>query len=145
MKTVMKAALLLSVSLIFSQASLAGGNGNGNGPQKDVPPPKTTCDFLYQATDCAIKLYAAYDVLVVNEGSFKSGRDYSALTCKVVASDLKIADGKPADAELKLSDSKTKIETLFSQGKLNVDYDTMSAMSGAMEDARACAEGLITY
>ena len=141
MKNVINAALLLSVTLIFSQASLAGGNGKG--PDKEVPPPKETCPLAAAATLCADELAQAYYMLKTNSDAFKSERDFSALTCKVTAADLKIADGKPADAERKLSDSKTKIETLFSQGKLNVDYQVMLDMADAMEDARACAEGLI--
>ena len=138
MKTVMKAALLLSVSFFFSQASLAGGNGNG--PDKDVPPPKGDCTFQAVATECASLLKLAYEML--DPRVFKNDRDYAGLTCKVAASDVKIAEDKPADAELKLSDSVMKIETLASQGKI-LDYDAAMAMAEAMEDARACAEGLI--
>lgn len=140
MKTVIKAALLLSVSFFFSQASLAGGNGNGK-PDKDVPPPKDDCTFHAVALDCAYQLDHAYDMLVTNVDAFKNARDYGGLTCKVAASDMKIAEDKPQDAELKLSDSVMKIETLVSQGKIN-DYYAAMDMAEAMERARACAESL---
>ena len=137
MKTLMKAALLLSVSFFFSQASLAGGK-----PDKDVPPTKAVCEFQAVATECASQLKLAYDMLVAYEAAFKNARDHASLTCKVAASDVKISEGKPADAELKLSDSVTKIYTLFSQGKID-DADVTMDLAEAMEGARACAEGLI--
>ena len=133
MKTTMKAAiLLLGGTLFFSQAGLAGKPDN-------KPPPKDPCDFLAVATACATELETADLTLRVNEFEFKSSRDFGSLVCKVSASDLKISQDKPADAELKLSDSVVKINTLFTQGKIS-SYEAAMDMAEAMEDARACAE-----
>lgn len=135
MKTTMKAAiLLLSGTILFSQASLAGKPDN-------KPPPKDTCTFQEKADVCASELLLAYDTLVVNADAFKSSRDFGGLTCKVAASDVKISQDKPADAELKLSDSVVKIETLYTQGKIDT-YEAAMDMASAMEDARACAAAL---
>lgn len=133
MKTTMKAAiLLLSGTIFLSQASLAGKPDN-------KPPPKDACDFDAVATACATELMIADRTLRLNESEFKSSRDFGGLVCKVSASDLKISKDKFADAELKLSDSAIKIQTLFAQGKIK-SYEAASDMGEAMEDARACAE-----
>jgi N-acetylmuramic acid 6-phosphate (MurNAc-6-P) etherase len=133
MKTTMKAAiLLLGGTLFFSQAGLAGKPDN-------KPPPKEECSFFAAATACTVELAHAYEMLVVNQSEFNKSRDYGALTCKVSASDIKISQDKPADAELKLSDSVVKINTLFTQGKIS-SYEAAMDMADAMEDARACAE-----
>ena len=135
MKTTMKAAiLLLSGCIFFSQASLAGKPDN-------KPPPKDACDFDAVATACADELFAAYKALEWNKFEFKSDRDFGGLTCKVAAADAKIAQGKAPDAELKLSDSVVKIETLYTQGKIDT-YEAAMDMASAMEDARACAAAL---
>jgi hypothetical protein len=132
MKTTTKAAiLLLSGTIFFSQASLAGKPDN-------KPPPKDECTFQAVATACASELLLAYQTLGVNKSEFKSSRDFGGLTCKVAAADAKIAQDKAADAERKLSDSVVKIETLFTQGKIKT-YDAATDMADAMEDARACA------
>jgi hypothetical protein len=108
----MKAAiLLLSGTIFFSQASFAGKPDN-------KPPPKDTCTFQKQGS-----------------------RDFGSLTCKVAASDVKISQDKPADAELKLSDSVVKIGTLYTQGKIDT-YEAAMDMEDAMEEARACAAAL---
>lgn len=135
MKTTVKAAiLLLSGTIFFSQASFAGKPDN-------KPPPKDTCTFQKQAAACASELLLAYDALVVNADAFKSSRDFGSLTCKVAASDVKISQDKPADAELKLSDSVVKIGTLYTQGKIDT-YEAAMDMEDAMEEARACAAAL---
>jgi len=129
----MKAAiLLLSGTIFLSQASLAGKPDN-------KPPPKDACDFHAVATACATELMIADRTLRLNESEFKNSRDFGGLTCKVSASDLKISQDKFADAELKLSNSAIKIQTLFAQGKIK-SYEAASDMAEAMEDARACAE-----
>jgi len=133
MKTTTKAAiLLLSGTILFSQASFAGKPDN-------KPPPKPACTFQAVATACASELLLAYDMLVVYEDEFRKSRDFGGLTCKVAGSDVKISQDKPGDAERSLSDSVVKIETLFSQGKIDT-YEAASDMAEAMEDARACAE-----
>jgi hypothetical protein len=137
MKTTVKAAiLLLSGTIFFSQASFAGKPDN-------KPPPKDTCTFQEQAqaAACASELLLAYGALVVNADAFKSSRDFGSLTCKVAASDVKISQDKPADAELKLSDSVVKIGTLYTQGKIDT-YEAAMDMEDAMEEARACAAAL---
>jgi hypothetical protein len=133
MKTTVKAAiLLLSGTIFFSQASFAGKPDN-------KPPPKDTCTFQEQAAACASELLLAYEAL--NADAFKSSRDFGSLTCKVAASDVKISQDKPADAELKLSDSVVKIGTLYTQGKIDT-YEAAMDMEDAMEEARACAAAL---
>ena len=135
MKTTVKAAiLLLSGTIFFSQASFAGKPDN-------KPPPKDTCTFQKQAAACASEFLLAYEALVVNADAFKSSRDFGSLTCKVAASDVKISQDKPADAELKLSDSVVKIGTLYTQGKIDT-YEAAMDMEDAMEEARACAAAL---
>jgi hypothetical protein len=135
MKTTVKAAiLLLSGTIFFSQASFAGKPDN-------KPPPKDTCTFQEQAAACASEFLLAYEALVVNADAFKSSRDFGSLTCKVAASDVKISQDKPADAELKLSDSVVKIGTLYTQGKIDT-YEAAMDMEDAMEEARACAAAL---
>ena len=135
MKTTVKAAiLLLSGTIFFSQASFAGKPDN-------KPPPKDTCTFQEQAAACASEFLLAYEALVVNADAFKSSRDFGSLTCKVAASHVKISQDKPADAELKLSDSVVKIGTLYTQGKIDT-YEAAMDMEDAMEEARACAAAL---
>ena len=141
MKTTMKAAiLLLSGAIFFSQASLAG-----KGKPNDKPPPKVECPFDEAAIDCKDTLRPAYETLNIDK--FKSSRDYTALQCKVRDADLKISDGKFANAESKLSDAATKIDTLYRQGKIldaegNPDLVATLKMAGAIEDARLCADDL---
>jgi len=132
MKTTMKAAiLLLSGTILLSQASLAGKPG-----PKPEPEP---CTFQAVAEACGSELLLAYQTL--DPAAFKNARDYAGLTCKVAASDVKISQDKPADAEQKLSASVVKIETLFTQRKIDT-YEAASDMAEAMEDARACAASL---
>ena len=141
MKTTMKAAiLLLSGAIFFSQASLAG-----KGKPNDKPPPKDDCTFEAKATYCSDELQLAHDALKIDV--FKNSRDQTALQCKVADADLKISDGKFADAERKLFDSVTKIDTLYRQGKIldaegNPDPVATAEMIRVMGVARLCADDL---
>ena len=120
MKTTTTAAiLLLSGAIFFSQASLAG---NQDKPDKgDRPAPVDCVDFPVTYSACAVALSDVHRELgVANEypSAFKNFKDYVGLRCKVVESENKMSQDKPANALLKLEDSLDKIGTLRSQRKL---------------------------
>ena len=133
MKTTMKAALLLlSGTIFFSQASLAG------------KPPAGDCTYIptNPATACTAQIEAASIRLTDAEGAFTSKRgaqNFEGLTCKVAAAETKMASDKAEDAYYKLSDSALKIETLRNQGKLDISVDKYELLKGAFDAAASCA------
>ena len=136
MKITTKAAiLLLSGTIFFSQASLAGKPNN-------KPPPKTDCaSFVSLDAACSSALQTAHQTLGTFQGDFKADRDFAGLRCKVTQSEVKVSDGKPADAFKKLDDSYMKVWTLASQNKL--DSTAASMIAADIKTARDCAEALI--
>ena len=136
MKTSIKAAIvLLSGTIFFSQASLAGRPDN-------KPPPKDNCvDFVLLGTACTDLLAYAHNTLSGNQDDFKNEKDFFGLSCKVVSSEIKMLEDKPADAFLKLEASFEKVWTLVSQRKLEKTAAYMIANDIAA--ARDCAEAQI--
>jgi len=120
MKTTMKAAiLLLSGTIFFSQASLAGPKADRTGPPADpcklvVTDPKAACTSeIGYAFDWLGNANAA-GVFDTKNGE----KNYIGLTCKLALSQAKMEDQKAEDAYYKLSDSEVKVDTLLDQGKL---------------------------
>jgi hypothetical protein len=137
MKTTTTAAiLLLSGTIFFSQASLAG---NPNKPPK--PDPVDCVDFVELDSACTDKLAYAHMTLGVYEGDFKNAKDFVGLRCKVVSSEVKMSQDKPADALVTLEASFEKVWTLVSQRKLKKTAAYMIADDIAA--ARDCAEAQI--
>ena len=136
MKTTTTAAiLLLSGAIFFSQASLAGKPDN-------KPPSKDNCvDFVPLYSGCTDELAYAHMTLDTYQGAFKNDKDFVGLSCKVVSSEIKMSEDKPADALLKLEASFEKVWTLVSQRKLKKTAAYMIATDIAA--ARDCAEAQI--
>lgn len=134
MKTTMKAAiLLLSGCIFFSQASLAGK------PDKPPKPAPVDCvEFVDLGSACTYKLNQAHMTLGVYKDAFKSDKDFVGLRCKVVQSEVKMSEDKPADAFVKLDDSYNKIWILVSQRKL--DKSAAALIADDIGVARDCAE-----
>jgi hypothetical protein len=140
MKTTTTAAiLLLSGAIFFSQASLAGKPDKGDKPPK--PDPVDCVDFPVTYSVCTDKLAYAHMTLGTYEGDFKNAKDFIGLRCKVVNSEIKMSEDKPADALLKLEASFEKVWTLVSQRKLKKTAAYMIADDIAA--ARDCAEAQI--
>jgi len=143
MKTTTKAAiLLLSGTIFFSHASLAG---NKDKPDKGDKPVPEDCDlFPVTYSVCALALSDVHRELgVANEdpSAFKNSKDYVGLRCKVVNSQNKMSQDKPADALLKLEDSLDKIGTLRSQRKL--EPSAADSLEWWMGEAIKCVEAEI--
>jgi hypothetical protein len=137
MKTTTTAAiLLLSGTIFFSQASLAG--------KKGAKPPLKDCTFIATspATACTDKIAAASTRLSDSKAAFSSKRgaqNFEGLSCKVALAEVKMGKDKAEDAYYKLTDSALKIETLRNQGKLDISDDQYELLKGAFDDAADCA------
>ena len=136
MKTLMKAALLLSVSLFFSQASFAG--------KPDRNPSEKDCNFAAMSV-CEVAFAEAYDLvgdLLSNNGyvlTFKSrnpDRDAGTLQCKISGADIKVAQDKADEAAYLMDKAIEKIWSLYSQDKLS--WEGLEMMLEKFEAAKAC-------
>jgi len=138
MKTTTTAALLLLSAIVFlPQASMAGK------PDKPPKPEPVDCvDFVDLGSACSVDLLRAHTTLGDYKDAFKSEKDFVGLRCKVVSSEVKMSQDKPADAFIKLEASFEKIWTLVSQRKL--DASAASIIAGDVAAARDCAEAEIT-
>lgn len=138
MKTLIKAALLLSVTLLFSQASFAGK------PAKDRDPSEKDCNFAAMSV-CELAFGEAYDLVGtllknnVDVVTFKSGnpeRDAGTLQCKISGADIKVAQDKSDEAAYLMDKAIEKIWSLYSQDKLS--WEGLQMMLAKFEAAKAC-------
>jgi len=138
MKTTTTAAVLLLSAIVFlPQASLAD--------RPDKPAPEDCVDFPVTYSDCAVPLSDVHRELgTANEdpSAFKNFGDYVGLRCKVVESELKMAQDKPDDALLKLEKSLDKIGMLDS--KLKLEKSAATSLKWWMGEAIKCVEPLST-
>lgn len=137
MKTTMKAAiLLLSTTIFFSQASLAG--------KPDRNPSEKDCDFAAMSV-CAVALGNAYDLvgyLLSNNGvvetfmSRNPDQDAGSLQCKISGADIKVAQDKADEAAYLMDMAVEKIWSLYSQGKLS--WEGLDMMLESFATAKNC-------
>ena len=117
MKTTMKAAiLLLSGTIFFSQASLAGKGGG-----TDCPFPADS-DSQYEEITTKLRGISMLLAETYNDDLFTSRKNaennYFGLRCKVAFSENKMEQEKLEDAATKLLDSAMKVQNLGAQSKL---------------------------
>jgi hypothetical protein len=137
MKTTMKAAiLLLSGTLFFSQASLAGKPDNRDPSEKECPNAdlQTRCSAeLNDAYDLIGDLYAIGDVFL----SKNAERDAGTLQCKVSGAEIKVGQDKTLDASDTLYKAIEKVMSLEGQGKMD---DPNPGIQEALMAAKACVD-----
>lgn len=135
MKTTLTAAiLLLGGCVLLAQPGFAGDH-------KDRGKPVVDCTYVATnpATACTDKNSLASTRLADFEGAFKKAQDYDSLTCKVAAAEDKMGQDKPEDAYYKLADAANKVDSLLTQGKLNLSAEQFDMLKSALDGAAECA------
>ena len=136
MKTTTKAAiLLLSGTIFFSQAGLAG--------KPDRDPSEKICPNADLQTRCSAELNYAYDLiedLHAIGGVFLSknaDRDAGTLQCKVSGAEIKVGQDKTLDASEALYKAIEKVMSLEGQGKMD---DPNPGVQEALMAAKSCVD-----
>jgi len=137
------ALLLLSLSVLAPQASIAGKPDKPDKPGKPDKPDLVDCVFVEMDTACTDKLLAASNTLYIYRPAFiskKADDSYFGLRCKVANAEVKMLQNKPLDAFYSLEKSVAKVWMLFSQRKIDT-YENAEAIALSLEAAMSCADG----
>ena len=137
MKTTMKAAiLLLSTTIFFSQASLAG--------KPDRNPSEKDCPNAELQTRCSVLLNDAYKLIgdlfesdLVFLSRNNAEQDAATLQCKVSGAEIKLAQDKDPEASMALYKAIEKVMSLEGQGKMD---DPNPGIQEALMAAKTCVD-----
>jgi len=136
------ALLLLSISVLASQSSIAGKPDNPGG--KPDKPDLVDCEFVEMDTACTANLLGASNTLYIYRPAFvskKADDSYFGFRCKVADAEVKMSQNKPLDAFYSLEKAVAKVWKLFSQRKIDT-YKNAEAIASSLEAAMSCADGV---
>jgi len=138
MKVITTAALLLlSISVLAPQASIAGKPDGNSGGKPDRNPP-TECAFteLQDPDEWAVQLEIAYDMTGDLKYEFKKAeKNVSPLECKLSGAEIKMMQSKVDEAYYLVLQAIEKIVDLHEGRKLSVDgLDMLSTQYGLARD-----------